>query len=106
MTTHANTCGAATTWVVSANMSFVTCFVLFRNSQLSTLYNAVKSRTKMTIVTTVRYQGITDRYLECEQGTVLNITGSYKHEQLIQQLMRSLEIRVKNTQTIKTNRKL
>ena len=30
---------------------------LFRNSQLSTLYNAVKSRTEMTIVTTVRYQG-------------------------------------------------
>jgi len=32
---------------------------------------------------------------------VLNITGSYKHKQLIQQLVRSLEIRVKNTQTIK-----
>ena len=30
---------------------------LFRNSQLSTLYNAVKSRTEMTVVTTVRYQG-------------------------------------------------
>jgi len=29
---------------------------LFRNSQLSTLYNAVKSRTEMTIVTAVRYQ--------------------------------------------------
>jgi len=27
-------------------------FLLFRNSQLSTLYDAVKSRTEMTIVTT------------------------------------------------------
>ena len=37
---------------------------LFRNSQLSTLYNAVKSRTEMTIVTTVRYQGnaLTDTF--------------------------------------------
>ena len=32
-------------------------FVLFRNSQLSTLYRRVKSRTEMTIITTVRYQG-------------------------------------------------
>ena len=32
-------------------------FYLFRNSPLSTLYNAVKSRTEMTIVTIVRYQG-------------------------------------------------
>ena len=30
---------------------------LFRNSQLSTLYSAVKSRTEMTVITTVRYQG-------------------------------------------------
>ena len=37
---------------------------LFRNSQLSTLYNAVKSRTEMTIVTIVRYQGnaLTDTF--------------------------------------------
>jgi len=25
----------------------------------------------------------TDRYLQCKQGTVLNITGSYKYKQLI-----------------------
>ena len=44
---------------VSGHMSF-----LFRNSQLSTLYNAVRSRTEMTIVTTVRYQGnaLTDTF--------------------------------------------
>jgi len=42
----------------------------------------------------------TDRYLQCRQGTVLNITGSYKYTQLIQQLVRSLEVRVKNTQTL------
>ena len=30
---------------------------LFRNSQLSTLYSTVKSRTEMTIITTVRYSG-------------------------------------------------
>jgi len=33
------------------------CIFLFRNSQLSTLYSTVKSRTEMTIITTVRYQG-------------------------------------------------
>ena len=60
----------------------------------------------MTIVTTVRYQGITDRYLQCKQGTVLNITGSYKHEQLIQQLMRSLEIRVKKHTNYKKKQKI
>ena len=48
----------------------------------------------------------TDRYLQCKQDAVLNITGSYKHKQLIQQLVRGLEITVKNTQTIKTNGKL
>jgi len=37
---------------------------------------------------------------------VLNITGSYKYTQLLQQLVRGLEIRVKKTQTIKTNGKL
>ena len=37
---------------------------LFRNSQLSTLYSTVKSRTEMTIITTVRYQGsaLTDTF--------------------------------------------
>jgi len=30
---------------------------LFRNSQLITLYSTVKSRTEMTIITTVGYQG-------------------------------------------------
>ena len=39
--------------------------------------------------------------LTTETGYSANITGSYKHKQLIQQLVRSLEIRVKNTQTIK-----
>ena len=37
----------------------------------------------------------TDRYLQCKQDTVLNITGSYKYKQLIQQLVRSLVIRIK-----------
>jgi len=31
--------------------------ILFRNSQLSTLYSTVKSRTEMTIITAVRYHG-------------------------------------------------
>ena len=30
----------------------------------------------------------TDRYLQCKQGTVLNVTGSYKYTLLIQQLVR------------------
>jgi len=36
----------------------------------------------------------TDRYmyLQCKQGTVLNITGSYEYKQLIQHLVRSLEM--------------
>ena len=38
-----------------------------------------------------------DRYLQCKQGIVPNITGSYKYTQLIQQLVRSLDVRVKNT---------
>jgi len=60
----------------------------------------------MTIITTVRYQGnaLTDTF--DANGTVLNITGSYKYTQLIQQLLRGLETRIKNTQTIKTNGKL
>ena len=39
-------------------------FFSFRNSQLSTLYSSVKSRTEMTIITTVRYQGnaLTDTF--------------------------------------------
>jgi len=41
----------------------ITVFV-FRNSQLSTLYSTVKSRTEMTIITSVRYQGnaLTDTF--------------------------------------------
>ena len=37
---------------------------LFRNSQLSTLYSTVKSRTEMTIITTVKYRGnaLTDTF--------------------------------------------
>jgi len=43
---------------------FILFIYLFRNSQLSTKYNAVKSRTEMTIVTTVRYQvnALTDTF--------------------------------------------
>ena len=38
--------------------------MLFRNSQLNTLYSTVKSRTKMTIITTVKYRGnaLTDTF--------------------------------------------
>jgi len=58
-------------------------------------------------MTTVRYQGnaLTDTFKGFnakKQGTVLSITGSYKYRYLIQQLVQSLEIRVKNIQTIKT----
>jgi len=63
----------------------------------------------MTIITTVRYQGsaLTDTFNANRVGpTVLNITGSHKYKQLIQQLVRSLEIRVKTTQTIKNKRKI
>jgi len=55
-------------------------------------------------MTTVRYQGnaLTDTFNAKKQVTVLSITGSYKYRYLIQQLVQSLEIRVKNIQTIKT----
>jgi len=58
-------------------------------------------------MTTVRYQGnaLTDTFNAKKQGTVLSITGSYKYRYLIQQLVQSLEIRVKNIQTIKTKEK-
>jgi len=38
--------------------------MLFRNSQLNTLYSTVKSRTEMTIITTVKYRGnaLTDTF--------------------------------------------
>jgi len=44
---------------------------LFRTSQLSTLYNAVKSRTEMTVVHNRKVsRQCTDRYPQCKQGTV------------------------------------
>jgi len=45
-------------------------------------------------------------HLQCKQGTVLNVTGSYKYTQLIQQLVRSLEIRVKTHTNYKNKRKI
>jgi len=50
---------------------------LFRNSQLSTLYNTVKRRTEMTIITTVRYQGnaLTDTF---NTSTNINTKASAK----------------------------
>ena len=51
--------------IVSVTVGTVgTKFDLFRNSQLSTLYSSVKSRTEMTTITTVRYQGnaLTDTF--------------------------------------------
>jgi len=48
----------------------------------------------------------TDRYFQRKQGTVLNITGSYKYIQLIQQLVRSLGIRVKKHTNYKNKRKI
>jgi len=62
---------------------------LFRNSQLSTLYSRVKSRTEMTIITTIRYQGnaLTDTFnanrvqcLKCWfiQVQTVNTTASVK----------------------------
>jgi len=67
--------------VDSAALQRIYLFYLFRNSQLSTLYSTVKSRTEITIalITTVRYQGnaLTDTFNQCRQGTVLSI-GSYK----------------------------
>jgi len=87
-------------WPSYTTRSFVTrvsvTIDLFRNSQLNTLYSTVKSRTEMTIISQNRKvsRQFTDRYLQCKQGTVLNITGSYTYKQLIQQLVRSLAIRV------------
>jgi len=54
--------------------------VLFRNSQLSTLYSTVKSRTEMTIITTVRYQGnaLADTFSANRvQCLTLLVSGSY-----------------------------
>ena len=89
-------------------MSCVVCIFLFRNSQLSTLYSTVKSRTEMTINNHNRKVSgqCTDRYFQRKQGTVLNITGSYKYTQLIQQLVRSLGIRVKKHTNYKNKRKI
>ena len=48
----------------SSEGSSGTYFILFGNSQLSALYSTVESRTEMTIITTVRYQGnaLTDTF--------------------------------------------
>jgi len=48
----------------------------------------------------------TEWYLQCKHGTVLNITGSYKYKQLIQQLLRSLEITVDKHTNYKNKRKI
>ena len=55
---------------------------LFRSSQLSTLYSTVRSRTEMTMITTVRYQGnaLTDNFnanrLQCLALLVHTSTNS------------------------------
>ena len=52
----------------------------------------------MTIFTTVRYQGsaLTDTF-NANRVQCLTLLVHYKYKRLIQQLVRSLEIRVKNT---------
>jgi len=79
-------------------------------SAYSKLMPTVKIRNEMTIITTVGliYQdtvSLTDTF-NANRVQCLTLLVHYKYTQLIQQLVRSLEIRVKNKETIKTNGKL